>query len=287
MTIRELFAESLIKLETAQVPNARNDLYLLLEATCDISHSDFLLHPEMEVDSEKKVLFEKLLSERCKRVPLQYLLRETCFMGFSFLVNEHVLIPRPDTEVLVEAAQKSIRDGERILDLCTGSGCILISLLKLSKAAFGVGVDLSGKALEVAKENANKLLGESEERYRFLEGDLFEPIADERFDVLVSNPPYIESAVIESLEPEVKEYEPHMALDGSTDGLLFYRRIARKAPEVLAEGGRIFLEIGYNQAEAVTELLAAAGFVQIEVIKDYAGLDRVVCATRGEGPGLE
>lgn len=201
-------------------------------------------------------------------------------MGLSFQVNKHVLIPRQDTELLVEEAMRHLGDGMRILDLCTGSGCILLSLLKYSNECEGIGIDISAEALEKAQENAQRLNIDAV----FLAGDLFEPLADfvsERtsdrlFDMIVSNPPYIETAVIDTLMPEVREHEPFGALDGGEDGLQFYRRIVAQAPAHLRRGAVLLFEIGCGQGEAVVELMQEAGFAEVKVLQDYAGLDRVV-----------
>jgi release factor glutamine methyltransferase len=201
-------------------------------------------------------------------------------MGLEFKVNEHTLIPRQDTEILVEEAMRHIGDGMRILDMCTGSGCILLSLLKYSNECEGIGVDISEDALVVARENAVRLGLDA----TFLQGDLFEPLkgfisektSDRLFDMIVSNPPYIETSVIPTLMPEVREHEPISALDGMEDGLYFYRKIVDNAKSYIRKGGYIFFEIGYNQAGAVSQLIIDAGFSEVSVIKDYAGLDRVV-----------
>lgn len=205
-------------------------------------------------------------------------------MGLTFIVNEHVLIPRQDTEVLVEEVMRYLHDGMRILDMCTGSGCILLSLLRYSNDCTGVGIDISGDALRVARENAERILGVQaveQSRITLLQGDLFEALeksdAGNKFDIIVSNPPYIKTDVIDSLMPEVREHEPRLALDGREDGLFFYREIITRAGSFLAGGGMLFLEIGYDQGEEVRLLMEKAGYTDIEVIKDYAGLDRVVC----------
>lgn len=200
-------------------------------------------------------------------------------MGLTFLVNKDVLVPRQDTEVLVEEVMKNLHDGMRILDLCTGSGCILLSLLHYSNDCTGVGVDLSAEALAVARENYERLRIERPEMEAlFLEGDLFAALSTEggRFDIIVSNPPYIETDVMSTLMPEVREHEPRIALDGGADGLVFYRRIAQEAGRHLNGGGMLFFEIGCGQADAVREIMEEAGFREIQVVKDFAGLDRVV-----------
>jgi release factor glutamine methyltransferase len=186
-----------------------------------------------------------------------------------------VLVPRPDTEILVEEVLKDGASGAKVLDLCTGSGCILLSILKYSSSATGIGADLSEEALQVAKANAQRL----EIPAAFYRGDLFGalPEAERRgFDIIVSNPPYIETAEIATLMPEVREHDPYMALDGGADGLDFYRRIIAEAPEHFAAEGRLYLEIGSTQAQAVEALLQERGYTEIRTVKDYAGLDRVV-----------
>ena len=202
-------------------------------------------------------------------------------------MNEHVLIPRQETEILVEEVMRHLHDGMRILDMCTGSGCILISLIHYSNRCSGVGVDLSEAALEVAWDNAKRLLrtrGEKSEAVTetgtvtFKKGNLFEDV-EGKFEIIVSNPPYIESEVIGTLMPEVRLHEPVMALDGGEDGLDFYRQIVRDGREHLSGGGMLFFEIGHNQGEAVKTLLEQNGFIGVEIVQDYAGLDRVVYGT--------
>ena len=195
-------------------------------------------------------------------------------MGLEFDVNEHVLIPRQDTEILVEEALRELRDGMDILDMCTGSGCILISLLRYSNDCTGLGVDISEEALAVAEGNARKLLA-PDCQARFIKSDLFGEV-DGMYDMIVSNPPYIPSGVIDSLMPEVREHEPLGALDGREDGLWFYRRITGECRKYLKPGGMLFYEIGYDQGASVSEILSGEGFGEIQVTKDYAGLDRVV-----------
>lgn len=276
---------AVLQLESAGVPEAKLDARILLEHVCHTDYNTLLVHGDRGVSAEEQAVFEALLARRKKRIPLQQITGEQEFCGLTFKVNEHVLIPRQDTEILVEAALKKVKPDMSVLDMCTGSGCILISLLSMGKDLSGVGADISKEALMVAGENAERLLPE-EKRPAFLRGDLFAAFEAEehkiqqnelpQFDMIVSNPPYIESCVIESLMPEVKEYEPRTALDGSEDGLLFYRRIVKESVPYLKEDGYLMFEIGHDQAEAVSGLMAAEGYADIKVIKDYAGLDRVV-----------
>ena len=186
-------------------------------------------------------------------------------------MNEHVLIPRFDTEILVEEVMKELHDGFSILDMCTGSGCILLSLLKYSNNCSGVGVDISENALAVAKENQKRLGLDAS----FVQSDLFEQITG-KYDIIVSNPPYIRSDVIPTLMEEVRLHEPVLALDGTEDGLFFYRKIVKESTDYLNGGGWLFFEIGYDQGEAVKKLMEENGFKNVKVVKDYAGLDRVV-----------
>ena len=224
--------------------------------------------------------YKIVIEKRASHIPLQHITGEQEFMGLSFQVNEHVLIPRQDTEILVEEVMRHLSDGMRILDICTGSGCILLSLLKYSNECEGVGIDISSDALRVAQENAQRLQLDA----TFLEGDLFLPLksfqssktSDTLFDIIVSNPPYIETKVIDTLMPEVRLHEPVSALDGGEDGLYFYRKIVAEAPRFMRKGAYLFFEIGCAQAQTVAMFMQEAGFVQIEVLKDYAGLDRVV-----------
>ncbi len=280
MTYREVFEKGEKALAEAgiETEEAALDARLLLEYVCGTSRSDLLAHGDREVAPEDMRLYEELTARRRERIPLQQITGQQSFMGLEFTVNEHVLIPRQDTEILVEEVLKNLHDGMRVLDMCTGSGCILISLLHYSNDCTGVGADISGEALQVAEENKTRLLGTG--GAVFLQSDLFENV-EGQFDILVSNPPYIPSAVIETLMPEVRDHEPRQALDGAGDGLFFYRRITAESGSYLSGGGMLFFEIGYDQAEAVSRLMEEAGFLEINVVKDYAGLDRVVYGTKG------
>lgn len=278
MTYREAYEWGRKTLEEAQVTDADVDARLLLEYVCHTDRNALLVHGDRAVEELLFFCYEKYIEKRAERIPLQQLLHEQEFMGLSFYVDEHVLIPRQDTEILVEEVMREPYDGARILDLCTGSGCILLSLLHYSNASSGVGVDLSGEALSVAKENAERLGLTG--RVEWIEGDLFNGV-EGSFDILVSNPPYICSGVIPMLEPEVRVHEPLMALDGGEDGLLFYRRIVEQAGACLVPGGRLYFEIGYDQGEAVAELLKTHGYKEVHVIRDFAGQNRVVCGIRG------
>ena len=276
LTYYEVYREGAARLGEADIEEAELDARLLLEFVCGTDRNTLLVHGERDVSEEEYGRYCGLIERRAVHVPLQHLTGEQDFMGLTFLVNKDVLVPRQDTEVLVEEAMKHLHDGMRILDLCTGSGCILLSLLHYSNDCEGVGVDLSARALSVAGKNYEiQRTQRPDLKARFLEGNLFEGLED-RFDMIVSNPPYIKTDVIDTLMPEVREYEPVMALDGGTDGLAFYRRIAGDAGAYLNGGGMLFFEIGCEQAADVCKIMEAAGFREVEVVKDFAGLDRVV-----------
>lgn len=280
MTYREFYEYGKQKLVAAGIEEAALDARLLLEYICRTDRNELIIHADRERSSIEEQFYKTVIEKRASHIPLQHITGEQEFMGLSFQVNAHVLIPRQDTEILVEEAMRYLGDGMRILDMCTGSGCILLSLLKYSNECEGVGIDISREALKIAQENAQRLQLDAV----FLEGDLFLPLKnfksertlDTLFDMIVSNPPYIETRIIDTLMPEVRLHEPLGALDGGEDGLYFYRKIVAKAPKYMRKGAYLFLEIGCAQAQAVIILMQAAGFVQIQVLKDYAGLDRVV-----------
>ena len=274
MTYRECYEYGQKALKSAGVPEAETDARLLLEFVCHTDRNVLLAHGDREVAAEEMGAYEEMIQKRSLRIPLQQLTGIQNFMGLDFFVNDRVLIPRQDTEILVEEVLKYLHDGMRVLDMCTGSGCILVSILHYSNECYGVGADIAEDALAVAGINAKELLSGSD-RYEFIQSNLFEKISGQ-FEVIVSNPPYIERKVIESLMPEVKDHEPLNALDGGEDGLDFYRTIVKDGVKHLCGGGMLFLEIGYNQGDAVRALMENAGFVEVTVLQDYGGLDRVV-----------
>lgn len=276
MNYRECFEEGRRILTEAKIQEAELDARLLLEHVCATRRHDLLVHGDREVTKDQLDKYLVLIGRRAQHIPLQHLTGTQDFMGLTFQVNEHVLIPRQDTEILVEEVLKELHDGMRILDMCTGSGCILISLLHYSNGCEGVGADISEKALCVAGENGKRILEDRD--VKWIHSDLFEKV-EGKFDRIVSNPPYIPSKVIDTLMPEVRENEPLSALDGSEDGLIFYERIIQETPKYLERGGSLYFEIGYDQARAVKCMMEEAGFVDVEVVQDYAGLDRVVFGT--------
>lgn len=279
MTYRECYEQGCRTLQAAGIEEATLDARLLLEAVCGTDRNDLLVHGEQPVMPQAEEKYLHWIRQRAEHIPLQQLTGEQDFMGLTFSVNEHVLIPRQDTEILVEEVLKELHDRMRILDMCTGSGCILLSLLHYSNDCEGLGVDLSAEALEVAGQNVLKVLTpEKAEHAHFLQSDLFEKV-EGKFEIIVSNPPYIASAEVEKLMPEVRDHEPRMALDGTEDGLYFYRRIIEEAGKHLVSSGMLFFEIGYDQGQAVSELMRAQGYREVQVVQDYAGLDRVVLGT--------
>lgn len=280
MTYRELYEYGRLVLEKAGIGEAALDARLLLEHICHSDRNELILYADRERSDIEESFYRALIEKRASRIPLQHITGEQEFMGLCFKVDTDTLIPRQDTEILVEEAMRYLDDGMRILDMCTGSGCILLSLLRYSNECEGIGIDISGGALETARENARRLGLDAV----FLEGDLFDPLGgfvsarttDRLFDMVISNPPYIRTAVIATLMPEVRDHEPTAALDGGEDGLYLYRRIVEGAPAHMRRGAHLFFEIGYDQGEAVSSLMQEAGFSQVRVVKDYAGLDRVV-----------
>lgn len=254
-----------------RIEDAKTDSWLLLALVCHIDRNFYYLHMREEMPKEQKEDYEAVLKKRAEHIPLQHITGEQEFMGLPFLVNSDVLIPRQDTEILVEEALKKTKPGMQILDLCTGSGCIIISMLKTRQDLYGTASDISTAALRIAEKNA-KL---NEVSPVFVQGDLFEPVKG-TFDMILSNPPYIPTAEIEKLVPEVKEHEPLLALDGKEDGLVFYKRIIKEGYSYLNPGGYLMFEIGYDQGEEVSARMKQAGYQGVKVIKDLAGLDRVV-----------
>lgn len=271
-TLKEAWQQATGRLYKFKINDAELDAWYLLSHVTGLTRAEFFMKGDELMSEEQENQYEELLARRTSHEPLQYIIGTQEFMGLSFVVRDGVLIPRQETELLVEEALP-LSEGKRVLDMCTGSGCIIVSIAKLGNPAKAVGVDVSEQALVVAKENATRLDVQAE----FVQSNLFEQV-EGQFDVIVSNPPYIASNVIPELMPEVREYEPMLALDGKEDGLFFYRTIISQAKEHLAEGGTILFEIGHDQGETVAELLEQAGYQDIVVKKDYAGLDRIVRA---------
>ena len=282
MNYRGIYLWGREELEKAGVCEFELDARLLLEYICHTNRNTLLVHGDREVTTEEEKEYRKVIALRSSRMPLQHITGVQEFMGLEFKVNRHVLCPRQDTECLVEEVMRYLHDGSRILDMCTGSGCILLSLLHYSNHCSGIGVDISEEALEVASENV-KLIASmkrpnpwEENTVKLVHSDLFSRLPEEKFDIIVSNPPYIASSVIPDLMEEVREHEPVAALDGMEDGLFFYRKIVAESKSFLAKEGMLFFEIGYDQGQAVLDMMKEAGFSDVTIVKDFAGLDRVV-----------
>ena len=277
--LREVYTEGKNRLQKAGVQSYEFDARQLLFFVFSIDANQYLLNQSMPLseEEEKKVnSYFEAIQKRSEKIPLQYITGEQNFCGLDFYVNENVLIPRLDTEVLVEKILEYEEPGQRVMDMCTGSGCIAITLQKLG--GFQVmAVDISEEALTLARKNAQR----NQSQVTFFQSNMFDQLSNtSKVDVIVSNPPYIESKVVDELDDEVKKYEPRLALDGMEDGLHFYRILAREGKRFLNEGGRLYVEIGFDQAEAVKEIFGAQGFLDIQVYKDLAGLDRVVAMHR-------
>lgn len=272
-TLRETLKAGEERLRQAGVPDAAHDAWELFADACEMEKSCYFLHENDKIKEIWEKRYGEMIEKRAQRIPLQQILGTAWFMGYEFAVNEQVLTPRFDTEILVEEAARHLKPGMKILDVCTGSGCILLSLLAEYRdmELTGLGVDLSAGALSVAKENQKRLAIEAE----FIQSDLLEKVTGV-YDLIVSNPPYIATKEMENLMPEVREHEPWMALDGKEDGLFFYRKIVEAAGGYLKKEGWLCFEIGYDQGEAVRRMMEDAGYEKVSVIRDLAGLDRVV-----------
>ena len=282
LTLKQLYKVGTVKLAEEGIEEFSLDAWYLLEYVTGVSKAMYFAEPERAVSEEDADRYIDCIRQRAAHIPLQHITGEQEFMGYPFYVNEHVLIPRQDTETLVEEAIQVMRPKMKILDMCTGSGCIVLSILKMCREKYymtelqGIGADVSEEALKVARENGRRL----EVPVTWIQSDLFAKIPEEeKYDVIVSNPPYIETAVIDTLQEEVRLHDPYIALDGKEDGLYFYRRIISEAGKYLKPQGKLMFEIGCDQAEAVEELMKNAGYEQITVKKDLAGLDRVVYGT--------
>ena len=284
MTAQEWLRKASASLESAGIADAESDAWLMFSHVTGMSRMEYTLDRDKCLSDEEICSLAKMLEKRNQHIPVQKITGEAWFMGYPFFVNENVLIPRMDTEVLVEAVLTRLpavpvtENGKRrVLDMCTGSGCILLSLLKEEKGLLGTGADISEKALLVARENAHRLECEAQ----FIFSDLWENIED-TYEIIVSNPPYIVRNVISTLDTEVKDHEPVLALDGGEDGLDFYRKIVADTHRHLVPGGLLAFEIGYDQGQALTALLKKAGYRNIEILKDLAGLDRVALGWRAD-----
>lgn len=276
--ILDVLARAKRDITNAGVSNSGLDSLILLSHTLSFSKEQIIFNPDFELNSKQEEDFLKLVTRRVAREPISHIIGKREFFGADFLVNSDVLDPRPDSETLIELVLQKLSNNNlnlKILEIGVGSGCLIITLLGFAKAAQGTAVDISKKALEIAAKNAQT--HEVASRLKLINGDLFSALNQgEKFDLIISNPPYIPSHDIEKLEPEVKNHEPLLALDGGVDGLDFYRRIAAEARNFLKENGAIFLEIGYGQKEKISEIFAEQNFILEAFKADLAGVDRVL-----------
>ncbi len=260
------------KLVEQNIEDASLDAWLLMEHITGMSRARYYVDCFSEMSKEHEEMYFAYIEKRMQRIPLQHITGVQEFMGLEFCVNEHVLVPRQDTEILVESVDKLVRNEEAcVLDMCTGSGCIAISLKVRNPQIKCTAVDISDEALKVAVKNAKR----HQSDIKFIKSDMFEAV-DGEYDIIVSNPPYIPTHVIEELEEEVRLHDPFGALDGKEDGLYFYRILASESKKHLNDNGKLYMEIGPDQSEDVENLLKEAGFEEICTQKDLAGLDRVV-----------
>lgn len=270
-TYRQLLEEARETFRANGIFEYESNAYILFEEAFGLNRLDYLMKGNEKPCEDKVKVYKEYIFRRIQGEPIQYITGKADFCGLRFNVNSDVLIPRFDTEVLVSKALEYVKPDSNVLDMCTGSGCIIISISKLSGAKHCTGVDISSKALRIASENAKQ----NKADISLIESDLFEKVLG-KYDVIVSNPPYITDAEMEELLDEVKLKEPTIALRGGEDGLKFYRKIISQAKEYLKPDGMLLFEIGCNQADAVRMLMKDNGYKNIEVIKDLAGLDRVV-----------
>lgn len=272
MTWKELLKKGECVLQEADIADASLDAWYLLEYVSERNRAGYFMHQEDKVPLVAVERYQNLVKRRSCHIPLQHLTGRQEFMGLEFQVSPEVLIPRQDTELLVEKLLPLV-SGKRVLDLCTGSGCIAVSLSVLGTPLEVTAIDLSEKALLVARKNAEQL----QAKVDFIQSNLFDHVT-KKYDVIVSNPPYIATEVVKTLMPEVREYEPSMALDGGPDGLDFYRQIAIESRKYLNSGGMVWLEIGYDQRVSVSRLFQEQGFKKVACYQDLCGMDRVISA---------
>ena len=270
MNWRELLKAGKERLIRAEIEDADCDAWILLEYISGLDRARFFLYEQEKVPTDVITKYTEMLEQRSCHIPVQHLTGSQEFMGLEFMVTPDVLIPRQDTELLVETVLPYVK-GKKVLDVCTGSGCIAISLALLGQTSATDAVDISEKALKVAKINAGRLHSPVD----FYQGDLLEDIKG-TYDVIVSNPPYIASGELQKLMPEVHDHEPELALDGGTDGLDFYPRLLQEVTKHLAPGGIFAVEIGYDQGVAVREMFRRNHFEDVKCHQDLCGKDRVI-----------
>ena len=276
MTIRETIKKGMINLKTNGIEEPNLKARLLMQFILNKPRQYLLIYDNQTLSLRQEVNYFKAIKKIISGVPLQHITHMQEFMKMNFYVDENVLIPRSDTEILVEEViniSKKI-NAKKILDLCTGSGAIAISLAKYIENSEITAVDISKKALEIARTNAKN--NDVENQITFVESDLFKNLKEDKYDVIVSNPPYIPKKDIETLHTQVKDYEPYNALEGGEDGLDFYRQITKESIDYLKQGGILAYEVGHDQAEDVSEIMKSYGYTKIYKKKDIQGIDRVV-----------
>ncbi|MCV6824617.1 MULTISPECIES: peptide chain release factor N(5)-glutamine methyltransferase [Halocynthiibacter] len=272
MTLTARLAAATRRLKESGVADPARDARVLLAAALGIDRTRLTLMGEDDVTDAQFSQFERMVSAREKRQPVAQIIGKREFFGLEFTVTPDVLDPRPETEHLVEIALE--KPFESVLDIGLGSGCILLTLLHKTPDSRGVGCDVSAAALKVAAVNAKRLGIEG--RAEFVQSNWLDALPEQRFDLIVSNPPYIAADAMQGLAPEVRDWEPEIALTPGGDGLEPYRIITQAAPRWLNKTGRLIVEIGFDQGEAVAEMFANEGFVNVRISKDYAGHDRVI-----------
>ncbi len=279
MILRMLINEAGKRLGNAGIEDGRLEAELLMALILNISRLDILINSEMEISDKEEEKFYELVARRLNREPMAYISGHREFMGLDFKVKHGILIPRPDTEILVETVIEAAKNDKMktSAEIGIGSGCISVSLAKYTDLMC-YGTDMSIEAVKTACENA--VMNDVEDKTFFCEGDIFKGLPERKFDIVVSNPPYIKRKDMENLMPDVRDYEPYTALCGGDDGLDFYRVITSDAANRLNRGGYIFYEIGHDEAEDVSHILRQSGFTNIKVVKDLSGLDRVVSARK-------
>ena len=274
MTVKEALETAGNKLKENNIDNHISEARYLLKYLLDKDDVFFITNLNYELKDEEIKEYEKLINKRRSHVPFSYITGIKEFMGLDFHVDKDTLIPRPETEIIVEYMIENFKDITMdILEIGVGSGCISISIAKYLENVNILGVDINEQAIITANKNIKE--HNVQDRVKFKRSDIYENV-EGKFDIIISNPPYIRKDIIDTLEDDVKKYEPILALDGGEDGLYFYREIIKNASKYLNQGGRIIFEIGHDQGEEVKELLLQNNFTDIETIKDLAGFDRTV-----------
>ena len=280
LTYRQMCHNGAAILADAGITDAEYDSFALLEYITGMDRTAYILNGSKSVPEDIAERYDAVIDRRSSHIPLQHITGQAWFYGRGFNVNSYVLVPRQDTEVLVSEALKVINAKDSVLDMCTGSGCIIITLALEKKLGRALGADISEAALKVASGNREKLGADD---VTFVKSNIFSDINvndEELFDVIVSNPPYIATGEIETLTEEVRIHDPYIALDGLEDGLHFYREITQQSLNYIKSGGWLLYEIGFTQAHDVSDIMSEYGYSNIKVIKDLAGLDRVVMGQR-------